>query len=79
MSEQRSRHLDAADPLAVGDSTTAILDKLIRTGLQARPNRQPVQGWMGTSAPFTMGPENDPHHGIRPFLSGTPSIAATPS
>ncbi|MBB5633265.1 kynureninase [Cryobacterium mesophilum] len=36
--------------------------------------RQPIQGWMGTSEPFTMGPEYEPHHGIRRFLSGTPSV-----
>lgn len=36
--------------------------------------RQPIQGWMGTSEPFTMGPEYEPHDGIRRFLSGTPSI-----
>lgn len=36
--------------------------------------RQPIQGWMGTSEPFTMGPDYEPHEGIRRFLSGTPSI-----
>lgn len=36
--------------------------------------RQPIQGWMGTSEPFVMGPEYEPHAGIRRFLSGTPSI-----
>lgn len=36
--------------------------------------RQPIQGWMGTSEPFTMGPEYEPHIGIRRFLSGTPSV-----
>ncbi len=36
--------------------------------------RQPIQGWMGTSEPFTMGPEYEPHDGIRRFLSGTPAI-----
>lgn len=36
--------------------------------------RQPIQGWMGTSEPFVMGPEYEPHNGIRRFLSGTPSI-----
>jgi kynureninase len=36
--------------------------------------RQPIQGWMGTIEPFVMGPEYEPHDGIRRFLSGTPSI-----
>ncbi|HEU4849443.1 MAG TPA: aminotransferase class V-fold PLP-dependent enzyme, partial [Terrimesophilobacter sp.] len=36
--------------------------------------RQPIQGWMGTSEPFVMGPEYEPHAGIRRFLSGTPSV-----
>lgn len=36
--------------------------------------RQPIQGWMGTSEPFVMGPEYVPHDGIRRFLSGTPAI-----
>ncbi len=36
--------------------------------------RQPIQGWMGTSEPFVMGPDYEPHAGIRRFLSGTPSI-----
>jgi kynureninase len=29
---------------------------------------------MGTSEPFVMGPDYEPHAGIRRFLSGTPSI-----
>ena len=36
--------------------------------------QQPIQGWMGTSNPFEMGPEYEPHEGIRRFLSGTPAI-----
>ena len=36
--------------------------------------RQPIQGWMGTSEPFTMGPDYEPHAGIRRFISGTPAI-----
>ncbi|TQO20200.1 kynureninase [Rhodoglobus vestalii] len=35
---------------------------------------QPIQGWMGSSTPFEMGPGYLPHHGIRRFISGTPSI-----
>jgi kynureninase len=36
--------------------------------------RQPIQGWMGTAEPFVMGPEYEPHDGIRRFLSGTPPV-----
>lgn len=36
--------------------------------------QQPIQGWMGTTEPFVMGPEYEPHAGIRRFLSGTPAI-----
>ncbi len=36
--------------------------------------RQPIQGWMGTAEPFVMGPDYEPHEGIRRFLSGTPSV-----
>lgn len=36
--------------------------------------RQPIQGWMGTSNPFEMGPAYEPHDGIRRFISGTPSV-----
>ncbi len=36
--------------------------------------RQPIQGWMGTSNPFEMGPAYEPHEGIRRFISGTPSV-----
>jgi kynureninase len=35
---------------------------------------QPIQGWMGTSEPFEMGPRYEPHAGIRRFISGTPAI-----
>jgi len=35
---------------------------------------QPIQGWMGSSNPFEMGPGYAPHQGIRRFLSGTPSV-----
>ncbi len=35
---------------------------------------QPIQGWMGTADVFAMGPEYVPAHGMRRFLSGTPSI-----
>lgn len=36
--------------------------------------RQPIQGWMGSHAPFEMGPGYQPHPGIRAFLSGTPAV-----
>ncbi|HRQ01138.1 MAG TPA: aminotransferase class V-fold PLP-dependent enzyme [Terrimesophilobacter sp.] len=36
--------------------------------------RQPIQGWMGSHAPFEMGSGYQPHPGIRGFLSGTPAI-----
>src|SRR5690554_460123 len=35
---------------------------------------QPVQGWMGSADPFEMGPQYQPHDGIRRFISGTPAI-----
>jgi kynureninase len=35
---------------------------------------QPIQGWMGHTAPFDMGPGYSPAEGMRRFLSGTPSI-----
>lgn len=35
---------------------------------------QPIQGWMGTSDVFAMGPEYRPADGMRRFLSGTPPI-----
>lgn len=38
--------------------------------------RQPIQGWMGADAPFTMGERYAPDAGVRRFLSGTPSILA---
>ena len=37
---------------------------------------QPIAGWMGSAAPFDMGPHYEPARGIRRFLSGTPSIVA---
>ncbi|MCU1570808.1 MAG: aminotransferase class V-fold PLP-dependent enzyme [Naasia sp.] len=37
---------------------------------------QPIAGWMGSAAPFDMGPRYEPAAGIRRFLSGTPSIVA---
>jgi kynureninase len=36
--------------------------------------RQPIQGWLGSAAPFEMGPGYQPAAGIRGFLSGTPPI-----
>lgn len=38
--------------------------------------RQPIQGWMGSAAPFEMGPVYEPHGGIRRFVSGTPTITS---
>ncbi len=35
---------------------------------------QPIQGWMGASDPFAMGPSYVPAAGIRRFISGTPPI-----
>jgi kynureninase len=35
---------------------------------------QPIQGWMGSAEPFTMGAHYVPSDSIRRFLSGTPSI-----
>lgn len=36
--------------------------------------RQPIQGWLGSRAPFEMGQGYEPAEGIRGFLSGTPPI-----
>ncbi|NNC11393.1 aminotransferase class V-fold PLP-dependent enzyme [Planctomonas sp. JC2975] len=36
--------------------------------------RQPIQGWMGSSDVFAMGPEYRPAEGMRRFVSGTPPI-----
>jgi kynureninase len=38
---------------------------------------QPIQGWMGSSNPFEMGPGYVPHQGIRRFISGTPSVVGS--
>lgn len=35
---------------------------------------QPIQGWMGATDPFLMGPTYTPVAGVRRFLSGTPPI-----
>ncbi len=35
---------------------------------------QPIQGWMGNTDPFLMGPDYQPVKGIRRFLSGTPAV-----
>jgi kynureninase len=35
---------------------------------------QPIQGWMGNTDPFLMGPDYEPVQGIRRFLSGTPAV-----
>jgi kynureninase len=34
----------------------------------------PIQGWMGNTDPFLMGPDYVPVEGIRRFLSGSPAI-----
>jgi kynureninase len=36
--------------------------------------RQPIQGWIGTRAPFEMGQGYEPAEGIRSWLSGTPPM-----
>jgi len=38
---------------------------------------QPIQGWMGNTDPFLMGPDYVPVQGIRRFLSGSPEIVGT--
>ena len=35
---------------------------------------QPIQGWMGNTDPFLMGPDYVPVESIRRFLSGTPAV-----
>ncbi|HEY5230110.1 MAG TPA: aminotransferase class V-fold PLP-dependent enzyme [Galbitalea sp.] len=45
----------------------------VRSELQAEL-RQPIQGWIGSAAPFEMGQGYEPAAGIRGFLSGTPPI-----
>ena len=45
----------------------------VRRDLQSEL-RQPIQGWLGTRAPFEMGQCYTPAEGIRGFASGTPPI-----
>lgn len=45
----------------------------VRADLQGEL-RQPIQGWLGTRAPFEMGQGYEAAEGIRGFLSGTPPI-----
>src|SRR6185312_8419965 len=45
----------------------------VRSELQSTL-RQPIWGWMGSSAPFDMGQDYEPAAGIRRFISGTPAI-----
>nr|WP_179581063.1 aminotransferase class V-fold PLP-dependent enzyme [Leifsonia psychrotolerans] len=45
----------------------------VRADLQERL-AQPIQGWMGTTDIFLMGPGYQPATGIRRFMSGTPAI-----
>jgi len=45
----------------------------VRAELQSEL-RQPIQGWIGSAAPFEMGPGYEPAAGIRGFLSGTPPV-----
>jgi kynureninase len=35
---------------------------------------QPIQGWLGNTDPFLMGPDYVPATGIRRFVSGTPAV-----
>ncbi|HEX3929175.1 MAG TPA: aminotransferase class V-fold PLP-dependent enzyme [Nocardioides sp.] len=35
---------------------------------------QPIQGWLGSTDPFLMGPDYLPVRGIRRFTSGTPAV-----
>src|SRR5262249_30651019 len=43
-------------------------------GPHVREFAQPIQGWMGNTDPFLMGPDYVPVAGIRRFLSGTPAV-----
>jgi kynureninase len=45
----------------------------VRTSLQGSL-QQPIQGWLGSAAPFEMGQGYEPAEGIRRFLSGTPPV-----
>ena len=45
----------------------------VRRELQAELD-QPIHGWMGHADVFAMGPNFQPGHGMRRFISGTPSI-----
>lgn len=45
----------------------------VRASLQSSLS-QPIQGWMGSAQPFEMGPQYQPHDGIRRFISGTPAV-----
>ena len=45
----------------------------VRADLQSQL-RQPIQGWLGSAAPFEMGQGYEPAPGIRGFLSGTPPV-----
>jgi kynureninase len=45
----------------------------VRADLQAQL-RQPIQGWLGSAAPFEMGQGYEPAPGVRRFLSGTPPV-----
>ncbi len=45
----------------------------VRSELQGEL-RQPIQGWLGSAAPFEMGQGYTPAPGIRAFLSGTPPM-----
>jgi kynureninase len=47
----------------------------VRSGLQDELT-QPIQGWMGGSDIFEMGPAYVPATGIRRMLSGTPAITS---
>ncbi len=45
----------------------------VRASLQGEL-RHPIQGWLGSRAPFEMGQEYEPADGIRSFISGTPPV-----
>ncbi len=45
----------------------------VRAGLQGE-FRQPIAGWLGSSAPFEMGQGYQPGPGMRRVLSGTPPV-----
>ena len=59
---------------AGGDAAGAYLESLGRSDLATLT--QPVQGWVGGTDPFLMGPTYTPADGVRRFQSGTPPVLA---